>query len=110
MPYFSNLFAAFMGADRRIEIKLDELLEQVITGEQKTMDALTDLKTEVASFTTSVSAEISAAVAAIAAAATNNSGAVSAADVETVVTGLKNLQATVDAATAKFTPAPAPSA
>jgi hypothetical protein len=108
MPnYFANLFGALLGADRRIEAQLDQL----ITGQTKMTQALTDLQTEFASFTASVSAEIAAAVAAITAASANSSGSVAAADVETVVGNLKSLQSTVDAATVKFAPpTPAPTA
>jgi hypothetical protein len=72
------------------------------------MAAIDDLKTAVTNLNTSVSNELAAI-------ATKLSGAASAADVETQVTALNTLKATIDNETASLTaappaPAPAPAA
>lgn len=65
-------------------------------------------ESSVANLGTSISNEISAVKASIAAAAANNNGSVSAADVEAVVGQLTTLQQTVDAETAALAPQPSP--
>lgn len=68
------------------------------------MAAIDDLNSEVASFATSVSNQIAASTTTITnALATNDTAAI-----ETAVGNLKSLQDTLDAYTAKITPAPAP--
>ncbi len=77
-------------------LKVFEKLENI-------MDALADLKKAVSDLSTSVSNEIAAATAAIQASQSTNNGAVAEADAETIVTGLNNLKATLDAETAVLT-------
>jgi outer membrane murein-binding lipoprotein Lpp len=75
------------------------------------MAALDDLKTAVSDLNASVSSEIAAVTAAIKAAGEGNSGAVSAADAEAIVTQLQGVKKTIDSETAALTkdkPAPGP--